>query len=129
VADPYAETAHSIGKTPVWIFHGDADPAVPVEESYKMYAALQAANANVKYTEYPGVGHEPWNNAYGRTRPGSMAAGAAFSALAGATKTTHQPCLSKIRKDKDGAPQNQWLNAGAPGSTGEPDCALLLYSA
>ena len=48
----------------MWIFHGDADPSVPVEESRKMYAALQAANANVKYTEYPGVGHESWDNAY-----------------------------------------------------------------
>jgi len=64
VADPYAETARRIGKTPVWIFHGDTDPSVPVEESRKMYAALQAANANVKYTEHPGVGHESWNNAY-----------------------------------------------------------------
>jgi predicted peptidase len=60
VADPYAETARSIGKTPVWIFYGDANPAVPVVDSRKMYAA--AANANVKYTEYPGVGHESWNN-------------------------------------------------------------------
>jgi predicted peptidase len=64
VSDPYAETARRIGRTPVWIFHGDADPTVPVEESRKMYAALQAAQAKVKYTEYPGVGHESWNHAY-----------------------------------------------------------------
>ena len=64
VADPYAETARLVGKTPVWIFHGDADPAVPVEESRKMKAALEAAHANVRYTEYAGVGHESWDNAY-----------------------------------------------------------------
>jgi predicted peptidase len=64
VADPYAETARRIGSTPVWIFHGDADPAVPVEESRKMYAALQAVHASVKYTEYPGVGHDSWLKAY-----------------------------------------------------------------
>ncbi|HUJ96043.1 MAG TPA: prolyl oligopeptidase family serine peptidase [Terriglobales bacterium] len=64
IADPYGETARLIGSTPVWIFHGDADPAVPVEESRKMYAALQAAHGNVKYTEYPGVGHESWLKAY-----------------------------------------------------------------
>jgi predicted peptidase len=64
VADPYAETVRLVGKTPVWVFHGDADPAVPVEESRKMKAALEAAHANVRYTEYAGVGHESWDNAY-----------------------------------------------------------------
>ena len=43
---------------------GEADDSVPVEESRKMYAALQAAGANVKYTEYPGVGHKSWDKAY-----------------------------------------------------------------
>ena len=64
VTDPYAETARIIGSTPVWMFHGDADPSVPVEESRKMYAALQAAHANVKYTEYSGVPHNSWDKAY-----------------------------------------------------------------
>lgn len=64
VSDPYAETAKRIGKTPVWIFHGADDPAVPVEESRKMAAALQAAGGNVKYTEYPGTGHDSWDKAY-----------------------------------------------------------------
>ncbi len=64
ISDPYAETARLIGSTPVWMFHGDADPSVPVEESRKMYAALQAAHANVKYTEYPGVPHNSWDKAY-----------------------------------------------------------------
>lgn len=64
VSDPYAETARRVGKTPVWIFHGEADDSVPVQESRKMAAALQSAGANVKYTEYPGVGHESWDKAY-----------------------------------------------------------------
>lgn len=64
VSDPYSETARRIGKTPVWIFHGSADDTVPVEESRKMAAALQAAGASFKYTEYPGVGHESWDKAY-----------------------------------------------------------------
>ena len=64
IADPYAETARLVGKTPVWIFHGDADPAVPVEESRKMKAALEAAHADIRYTEYSGVGHESWDRAY-----------------------------------------------------------------
>ncbi len=64
VSDPYAETARRIGSTPIWIFHGDADPTVPVEESRKMAQALQAAKANVRYTEYPGIGHNSWDKAY-----------------------------------------------------------------
>jgi predicted peptidase len=60
----YAEVAKKIGKTPVWIFHGDADEAVPVANSRKMYEALEAAGGDVRYTEYPGVGHNSWDKAY-----------------------------------------------------------------
>ncbi len=63
-SDPYAEVARRIGKTPVWMFHGDADDSVPVEESRHMAAALKAAGADFKYTEYPGVGHNSWDKAY-----------------------------------------------------------------
>jgi predicted peptidase len=64
VSDPYAETARRIGSTPVWVFHGDVDDTVPVEESRKMVAALRSANANARYTEYPGVSHNSWDKAY-----------------------------------------------------------------
>ena len=64
ITDPYAETAQRVGTTPVWIFHGEADDTVPVEESRKMRDALQAVRGNVKYTEYPGVGHQSWDKAY-----------------------------------------------------------------
>jgi predicted peptidase len=30
-----------------------------------MVAALKAAGGNVRYTEYPGVKHNSWDNAYG----------------------------------------------------------------
>jgi len=65
--DPYAATAGKIGKTPIWIFHGGADPTVPVTESQKLVEALKAAGAAPKYTEYPGVGHNSWDKAYGET--------------------------------------------------------------
>jgi predicted peptidase len=64
VSDPYAETARRIGKTPVWIFHGADDESVPAEESRRMAAALKTGGANFRYTEYPGVGHNSWDNAY-----------------------------------------------------------------
>jgi len=49
---------------PIWVFHGDADPTVNVKNSDDMVAALKAANADVKYTRYPGVGHDCWTRSY-----------------------------------------------------------------
>lgn len=51
-------------KFPIWVFHGGADPVVPVANSHRMVAALKAAGAKVKYNEYPGVGHDSWKNAF-----------------------------------------------------------------
>ena len=51
----------------VFIFHGGSDPVVPVTDSRRMverYRALGWLNKNVRYTEYPGVGHEAWHYAY-----------------------------------------------------------------
>ncbi len=49
---------------PVWVFHGDADPIVPVLFSEMMVEALQAAGGNVRFTVYPGVDHNSWTRAY-----------------------------------------------------------------
>jgi predicted peptidase len=49
---------------PVWVFHGSADPTVDVDNSRRMVAQLKADGAKVTYTEYPGVGHESWKNAF-----------------------------------------------------------------
>lgn len=51
-------------RVPIWIFHGAIDGAVKVQYSRDIYAALQANAANVKYTEYPNVNHDSWNNAF-----------------------------------------------------------------
>jgi predicted peptidase len=62
---PYLEAAKKIGtKVPIWVFHGDADPVVPTSESRYMVEALKGAGGNVRYTEYPGVGHNSWDKAY-----------------------------------------------------------------
>ena len=62
---PYTQAAVKIGSsTPVWIFHGAADEAVPVTESQRMYEAMKALGSEVHYTEYPGVGHNSWDKAY-----------------------------------------------------------------
>jgi predicted peptidase len=63
-AKSYEEVARKIGKTPVWIFHGDVDQSVPVMGSRKLNEALKAAGGNARYTEYPGVDHNAWDKAY-----------------------------------------------------------------
>ncbi len=62
--DPYGTLAAMIGPTPVWAFHGSADEVVPVAETRAMVDALRRAGGNVRYTEYPGVGHNAWERAY-----------------------------------------------------------------
>lgn len=49
---------------PVWTAHGDADGAVPVERTRRMVAAIKKAGGKVRYTEYPGVGHNSWTRFY-----------------------------------------------------------------
>lgn len=57
--------AAKIKDIPCWCFHGDADKAVIVEKSREMIEVLKAAGGKPKYTEYPGVGHNSWDKAYG----------------------------------------------------------------
>jgi predicted peptidase len=63
--DPYLAVARRIGRTPVWVFHGREDSMLPAAESRRVVAALRAAGGDVRYTEYPGVGHNAWDRAYG----------------------------------------------------------------
>ena len=57
--------AERLTKVPIWCFHGDADPAVPVEKSRELVAAVRERGGNVIYTEYPGAKHNVWDQAYG----------------------------------------------------------------
>lgn len=49
---------------PMWLFHGDADQAVPVKGSTDVHDAVTKAGGKPKITIYPGVGHNSWDNAY-----------------------------------------------------------------
>ncbi len=49
---------------PIWCFHGDADTLVPVQNARDMIAAIRKAGGSPKYTEYPGVGHNSYVNAF-----------------------------------------------------------------
>lgn len=63
--ETFAAFARQLRQTPTWIFHGEVDPVVPVDESRKTFAALQAVGAPVQYSEVPGTGHNSWDPAYG----------------------------------------------------------------
>lgn len=62
--DRYGAIAKQLRSVPTWIFHGDADQNVSVEESRRMASALRAVGANVHYTELAGVDHSAWDPAY-----------------------------------------------------------------
>jgi len=53
-----------ITKTAFWVFHGAADAVVNVKLSQEMVEKLKAIKATVKYSEYPGVNHNSWDNAF-----------------------------------------------------------------
>lgn len=56
--------AERFKNTPMQLFHGDEDTAVDVKYSRDMYTAIKTAGGDIAYTEYPGVGHNSWLNAY-----------------------------------------------------------------
>jgi predicted peptidase len=60
-----SEQARTIKDLPCWCFHGDADTAVPVQGSRDMIKAIKDAGGKPEYTEYPKVGHNSWDEAYG----------------------------------------------------------------
>jgi dienelactone hydrolase len=56
--------AARIKDLPIWAFHGQADPTVPVEQTTSIVDALRKLGSGVRMTLYPGVGHNSWENAY-----------------------------------------------------------------
>ena len=61
----FGEAAKKLGaELPIWVHHGDADKAVPLEQSRQMVEALKTVGNPVQYSEYAGVGHNSWDRAY-----------------------------------------------------------------
>ncbi len=56
--------AGKLKKTDWWVFHGGADDVVPPKYSTQMVEALRQKRANVKYSLYPAVKHNSWENAF-----------------------------------------------------------------
>ncbi len=55
---------------PVWIFHGEVDSTVPVMTARVLNQTLESMGADVKYTEFAGVGHNSWSPAYAKKELG-----------------------------------------------------------
>jgi predicted peptidase len=49
---------------PIWVFHGDEDPLVPLIESEIMVNRIKEAGGDVTFTVYPGVAHDSWTETY-----------------------------------------------------------------
>lgn len=58
---PYVKKLASV---PTWVFHGERDTVIPVEESLRMVNALRQAGGNVKLTIYPDARHDAWTRTY-----------------------------------------------------------------
>ncbi len=58
------ELAPNALNLPVHLFHGEIDPVVPVASSRAFHKNLVELGAPAQYTEYPGVRHNSWDNAY-----------------------------------------------------------------
>jgi predicted peptidase len=51
-------------KMPIWVFHGERDPIVPLDESARMVEALKKQGNDVKFTIYPRGLHDVWTRTY-----------------------------------------------------------------
>jgi len=60
----FPEIAPRLVKMPIWAFHGDIDPSVPIARDQRIVDALKKLNAPVKFTVYPGVDHDSWTRTY-----------------------------------------------------------------
>ena len=57
-------TAEKFKNVPVWAFHGTDDEAVPHAGTVALVDGLKKAGGDVKFTSYPGVGHDSWTQTY-----------------------------------------------------------------
>ncbi len=59
------ETAAALIDVPIWVFHGEADSVVDIEESRKMMSAVLAVGGKkIRITTYAGVDHNSWTATY-----------------------------------------------------------------
>lgn len=60
----FPERIGDLKDIPIWVFHGEDDQVVPIKMSAELVEVLVEAGSSVKFTRYPGVGHDSWSLAY-----------------------------------------------------------------
>jgi predicted peptidase len=60
--------AGKIKDLPVWVFHREQDQNVPLDASARMVRALRRHGSDVRFTIYPGQGHDAWTRTYRNPR-------------------------------------------------------------
>lgn len=63
--DRFAALAAKVKNIPAWVFHGADDRVVPVSESREIVKALETIGGDIRYSEYPNIGHNVWLQALG----------------------------------------------------------------
>ncbi|HEX4439753.1 MAG TPA: alpha/beta fold hydrolase [Thermoanaerobaculia bacterium] len=63
-ANPYASLAEGLKGLPCRLYAGSRDTIVPPSESRRLALALHDLGADVKYNEFPDVGHAAWEKAF-----------------------------------------------------------------
>jgi predicted peptidase len=59
------EDAKKLVNLPIWVWHGDSDPAVPLKRSQEMVEAIRKAGGKrVRLTTLEHIGHNSWSAAY-----------------------------------------------------------------
>lgn len=58
---PYAPWLKNL---PIWIFHGQLDKTIPIDESIGIYEYLLKLGADVKLTTFKDVEHNAWDSTY-----------------------------------------------------------------
>lgn len=60
----WIQSAAPIRDIPVWTFHGEDDTVVPITFTEELVDELDSLGADVRFTRYPGTGHDSWTQTY-----------------------------------------------------------------
>ena len=58
---PYLSRVSSL---PIWLFHGEQDDVVPVQQTVAAHEILKEINPNAKLTLYPEANHDSWTQTF-----------------------------------------------------------------